>query len=58
VNEKPVLVNLRGMFDGEAEKLLYMNEVVMLKNKAFTERTTFLEENFLSTGSFFRKKVY
>ena len=29
----------------------------MLKNKAFTERTTFLEENFLSTGSFFRKKV-
>ncbi len=29
----------------------------MLKNKAFAERTTFLEENFLSTGSFFRKKV-
>jgi hypothetical protein len=26
----------------------------MLKNKAFTERTTFLEENFLSTGSFFQ----
>jgi hypothetical protein len=24
----------------------------MLKNKAFAERTTFLEENFLSTGSF------
>jgi hypothetical protein len=31
VNEKPVLVNLRGMFDGEAEKLLYMNEVVIKK---------------------------
>jgi len=30
----------------------------MLKNKAFAERTTFLEENFLSTGSFFRKKVW
>ena len=30
-----------------------------LKKKAFSERTTFLEENFsfLSTGSFFRKKV-
>ena len=27
----------------------------MHKNKAFSERTTFLEENFLSTGSFFRK---
>jgi hypothetical protein len=27
----------------------------MLKNKALTERTTLLEENFLSTGSFFRK---
>ena len=26
----------------------------MLKNKAFAERTTFLEENFLSTGSFFQ----
>ena len=31
MNEKPVLVNLRGMFDGEAEKLLYMNEVVIKK---------------------------
>ena len=30
-----------------------------LRKKAFSERTTFLEENFsfLSTGSFFRKKV-
>ena len=28
-----------------------------LKKKAFSERTTLLEENFLSTGSFFRKKV-
>ena len=30
-----------------------------LKKKAFSERTIFLEENFsfLSTGSFFRKKV-
>ena len=29
------------------------------KKEAFSERTTFLEENFpfLSTGSFFRKKV-
>ena len=26
----------------------------MLKNKAFSERTTLLEENFLSTGSFFQ----
>jgi hypothetical protein len=26
----------------------------MVKNKAFTERTTLLEENFLSTGSFFQ----
>jgi len=30
----------------------------MFGKKAFSERTTFLEENFLSTGSFFRKKVY
>jgi len=30
------------------------------QKKAFSERTTFLEENFsfLSTGSFFRKKVF
>jgi len=26
----------------------------MHKNKPLTERTTFLEENFLSTGSFFQ----
>jgi hypothetical protein len=29
----------------------------MLKNKAFAERTTFLEENFLSTGFVKRKSV-
>jgi hypothetical protein len=30
----------------------------MLKNKAFAERTTFLEENFLSTGSFSKRKCF